>query len=306
LVVAVTLKKNIRAQDVRIVEDHLSFPGVVKIAVAADLDEAAAIRAATLIEEERPAGIRVLHNLPLPPPATLPSSGATNGEEPGPPSAAPPVEGIWYPIGVTAVITPAAASLTAAQKAALTDAVEAAITSFVESLGVGDTVVYNRLVGAIVAVDGVYDVSLDLYPAAATERAGRRNLIPSPPDTRPRLDQLEVTLRGALIALDVAVGVERKGLAATADPAAALEDARTDILRRLNDLLRSLSGPINQSTLLGGLADTETYAVHDLNYTSEFVDEGLRVTAANKEIEPSADQQPWIRSVAVTESVQTT
>jgi hypothetical protein len=142
------------------------------------------------------------------------------------------VEGIWYPLGVKAVVTPSAATLTAGQKSALTTAVEVAIRAFVESLGVGSTVVYNRLVAAIIAVDGVYDVSLDVFPAGG-EPSGRRSLTPTPATTRPRLYNLDVTLRGALIALVVAAQIDRKGLAATADPAQALEDARTDILNRL-------------------------------------------------------------------------
>jgi hypothetical protein len=112
-----------------------------------------------------------------------------------------------------------------------------------------------------------------------------------------------VTLRGALIALDVAAQIERKGLAATADPAQALEDARTDILNRLQTLVASIATPISQPALLGALPDTDTYSVQDLSYTAEFLDEGLRITATNKEIKPADDQEPWVRAVNVTEPV---
>jgi hypothetical protein len=207
---------------------------------------------------------------------------------------------------VKAVVTPSAATLTAAQKAALTDAVEVAIGAFVEDLGVGGTVVYNRLVAAIIAVEGVYDVSVDLFPAAASETSGRRSLTPTPATTRPRLDVLDVSLRGALIALDVAVDIERKGLASTQDPAQALEDARTDILSRLQVLLAGPLTQIDQATLLGALPDTATYSVQELSYTAEFMDEGLRISASNKEITPADDQQAWVRTVNVTEQVQTT
>src|SRR5262249_37014468 len=128
---------------------------------------------------------------------------------------------------------------------------------------------------------------------------------PSPATTRPRLDELDVTLRGALIALDVAVVIQRKGLAAAADPAQALDDARSDIVDRLQQLLASSGGPISQSVLLGALPDTATYAVKELDYTAESLDEGLRISAENREIQPADDQQPWIRAVRVTEAVQT-
>jgi hypothetical protein len=203
-------------------------------------------------------------------------------------------------------VTPTGATLTAAQKAALTDAVEVAIGAFVDGLGVGGTIVYNRLVAAVIAVDGVYDVSLDLFPAAATDQSGRRSLTPTPATTRPRLDVLDVTLRGALIALDVAVTIERKGLAATQDPAQALEDARSDILNRLQALLAAGPAVVDQPALLGALPDTAAYSVQDLSYTAEFMDEGLRISASNKQILPADDQQPWVRHVSVTEPVQTT
>ena len=297
--------EGIREQDVRIEEDHLAFPGLVKVSVASDLTPAESARAAELIELSRPAGVRVVHNLVVPPAPSPPPTSDAHGEDPGPAPPAPAVEGIWYPLGVRAVVTPSAATLTAGQKSALTTAVEVAIGAFVESLGVGSTVVYNRLVAAIIAVDGVYDVSLDVFPAGA-EPSGRRSLTPTPATTRPRLDALDVTLRGALVALDVAVQIERKGLAATADPAQALEDARTDILNRLQTLLASVDTPISRPALLGALPDTDTYSVQDLSYTAEFLDEGLRITASNKEIQPGDDQEPWVRAVNVTEAVQVT
>lgn len=297
--------EGIREQDVRIEEDHLAFPGLVKVSVASDLSDAQSARAAELIEQARPAGVRVVHNLGVAPAPSPPPSSEAHGEDPGPPPPTPPVEGIWYPIGVKAVVTPRGATLTAAQKSALTASVEDAIHAFVAALGVGETVVYNRLVAAIIAVDGVYDVSLDLFPAGATDQSGRRSLTPAPSTTRPRLDVLDVTLRGALIALDVAVAIERRGLAATADPAQALEDARADILNRLQTLLAGITTPINQATLLGALPDTATYSVQELAYTAEFLDEGLRISASNKEIQPADDQQPWVRAVNVTEQVQT-
>lgn len=296
--------EGIREQDVRIEEDHLAFPGLVKVSVASDLSPEQSARAAQLIDEARPAGIRVVHNLVVPPAPSPPPTSDSNGEEPGPPPPTPAVEGIWYPIGVKAVVTPSGATLTAAQKSALTSAVEVSIRAFVDALGVGATVVYNRLVAAIIAVDGVFDVSLDLFPAKAAEQSGRRSLTPTPATTRARLDILDVTLRGALVALDVAVEIERKGLAATEDPAQAIEDARSDILNRLQSLLATIEGPINQAALLGALPDTATYSVQSLSYKAEFLDEGLRISAENKELLPADDQQPWVRSVNVTEKVQ--
>jgi hypothetical protein len=223
---------------------------------------------------------------------------------------------VWFDVGVTAAVTPASAALTAQQKTALTSAVTDAINAFAGLLGVGDTVVYNRLVAAIVDIAGVYDVSLDLYPAGATA-SGRKNLRPVPPDTRPRLQaaNLDVRLRGALIALDVSVEVERKGLAALANADTALGQIRDDVTLRLQAQLAS-GGPITKATLAGALPDTDTYAVvsttvagkveKNLSYAAEFLEEGLRITRQNPEFEPTADQQAWLRTVQVTEASRTT
>ena len=182
-----------------------------------------------------------------------------------------------------------------------------AVSAFVGSLAVGDTVVYNRLVAAIIAVNGVYDVSLDLYPAGATPPTGRRNLIPAPPDTRPRLQasNLDVRLRGALVALDVSIEIERKGVAAIADPATALGQIRQDITQRLQTQVDA-GGAISSATLRGALPDADTYAVQTLSYSAAFLEEGLQITQQNPEFQPTSDQQAWIRQVQVSEASRTT
>jgi len=305
---ALTSVEGIREQDVRIVEDPVAAPGLLTITIASDLDGPRSALAVSLIERTRPAGIRVHHNLVVPPTTQLEPTADTQGEDPGPPlESTASTDPVWFDIGVTAAVTAASATLTAQQKTALTTAVESVVSGFVEQLGVGDTVVYNRLVGAIVDVPGVYDVSLDLYQAAATEHTGRRNLLPKPPDTRPRLQDanLDVHLRGALVALDVSVEVERKGLAVLAERETALGEIHNDVVRRLQEKVAA-GGTISSAELFGAVqTDTETYSVKQLSYTAEFLDEGLRVTRENPQFEPTADQQAWIRNVNVNETSET-
>ncbi len=73
----------IRDQDVRVVEDHIGFPGVLKVTVAVpDLDEAHTRQAIDRLEAVRPAGVRVLHNLVLPPSAVAdPGHGGGGGRD---------------------------------------------------------------------------------------------------------------------------------------------------------------------------------------------------------------------------------
>jgi hypothetical protein len=146
--------------------------------------------------------------------------------------------------------------------------------------------------------------SADVAEVAEVPHAGRQNLFPRPPRLRPRLDVVEVTLRGALVALDLTVAVERLGMALATDPAKALADARDDIAARLADGLATLT-TVDQPGLLGLVAGpTEDYRVEDLHYTAELVDEGLRVVVPDRAVDLSDAEQPWIRSILVTEATQ--
>ena len=90
-------------------------------------------------------------------------------------------------------------------------------------------------------VEGVYDVIIDLFRGTQFAH-GRQNLTPEPPDTRPRLDVLDVKLRGAPIALDVTVIVERIGRRAlNVDKTTELADTTTDLRVRIGNFLAALA-----------------------------------------------------------------
>ena len=300
---ALTTVDGIREQDIFVDEDHVAHAGLVKVTVASDLDPQQQALAAAALEEARPAGIRFEHNLIVPPPPAEvfgPGGGAT----PGPVAVPIITDEVFFPVGVTAVVTPADADLIGPQKASLVNAVIASIEGFMESLGVGEVIVYNKLVTAILAVPGGDDVTLDIYPAQ-TPPTGRQNLF-APSARRPRLDFLDVTLRGALIALDVTVVVERLGIAAALDPVQALANARDSISARLAEVLPTLTPTITPELLFGSLDVTEDYRPEQLSYLAEFVDEGLRIIIPDRQISPASDEQPWLRSVTVGERTQVT
>jgi len=304
IVGALTSVEGIRDQDVLLTEDHLGFPGVVKVTVAAALDEEQAIRAVELIDAHRPAGVRVLHNLPVVAGAVVdPGTGGGGGGDPegsDPAAGGPPPEPInenRYPVGAAAAVTPSSASLSTAQKQALVSSVAATLAAAVERTGVGEPVIYNRVVADIMALEGVYDVVLDLYEAGEPP-TGKQNLRPRPSETRALLVETDVTLRGALIALDVTVAIELIGIAATSDPETEADQARDDINAKLSAGLTTLS-LIEPGTLLTLLPATDRYHVESLSYQAEFVDEGLRVQIPNISITPTGDQQAWLRSLTV-------
>ena len=49
--------------DVLVEEDHLGSPGLVTVTVAAEITDTTSVLASRLLEEVRPAGVRVVHNL---------------------------------------------------------------------------------------------------------------------------------------------------------------------------------------------------------------------------------------------------
>jgi hypothetical protein len=302
----------VREEDIRLAEDHVAFPGTVKITIADPdaLDESMRARAAALIEEYRPAGVRVLHNLPLAPPPTIPPGSGSGGTPPGP----SPTNGIGassettFAIGIKAGITPASAALTTSQKAALRQKVEAAITDLVTHYGIGEHVIYNQIVGAVMALDGVYDVSLDLYrvTSPAGPQAGRQNLPPPSPSMKPRLApaDLIVTMRGALVALDVTVDVQRLGLAATGDAEGALAAIRDEVIAALSAFAATASGTVTPAALQAVLGST-SYTVVRLRYTAELMDEGLRILREDVALPLDPEQQLWVRTVNVIEGATT-
>lgn len=301
IVGALASVKGIRDLDVRVSEDHVGFPGVVKVTVAVpDLDAAHVRQAADLLEAVRPAGIRILHNLDLTPVVTA-DPGPGGGADEGPVVPDSDVtDPVFSSMGVVAAVTPRSATLSADEKTALVASVEDAIRTFVDSRAVGETVIYNQLVTAVMVTDGVQDVVLDLH-RGTTPAHGRQNLAPSPIATRPRLDRLDVTLRGAPIALDVTALVERLGEARDVDAETELADITADLGTRITTYLSALSGPLTRDGLHTQLPDTSRYRVDTISYVAEFVDEGLRVLSQDVEITAAADQQLWLRSLKVSE-----
>ena len=296
---ALSSVEGIREQDIRVSEDHILTPGVVTVTVAVtDLDDARQQRAIDLLEAVRPAGVRIFHNLnPTPSPVADPGpgGGAVDGPPPTPSNIPPDV---FYSVGVKAAVTPRSATLSADEKAALVAEIEQVIRSFVDTRAVGDPVIYNQLVTAIMVVDGVQDVVLDVH--RGTEFAiGRQNLAPEADGTRARLDRLDVTLRGAPIALDVSVIVERIGPGLDVEESVELANTTADIQNRIVDFFALLSGPLTVGGLDTFLTDTDRYRVDRVSYTAEFVDEGLRILSPNVEIQAASDQQLWLRSIAV-------
>ena len=156
----------IQEQDVLVIEDPLNAPGVINVIVAPlqPLTAEQAQYAAQLLDEIRPAGILLRHNLqPAPvPPAPGQQPPPTPPPTPPPPAPAGPPNPALLQVAVSAMVTPQSLTLTPTQQSALESQVTAALQTAADQLGVGAAVVYNALVAAAMSVPGVYDVAIDL------------------------------------------------------------------------------------------------------------------------------------------------
>jgi hypothetical protein len=319
LISALTTLPNVREKDLRVDEDPLRRPGVVTLKVAAELDAAQAARAVQLIEENRPLGVRVLHDLDTP--ETLPSIGPA-APEIDDRDDAPPADttvdtaGLFYPVAIAAVLLPAASGLSSAQRTALKQRGEAALRAFVANAGIGETLVYNGLVAQLMGIEGVSDVSVEMYPVPApvvpegggppspgTPPALRRHNLDVPRSQRASVDPknlgaFAVDVGGELVALDVTVTVTLKGLALLPDidPLVMREDVRQMIAAALRDHIDSLQA-VTLATLKGLLPETEYYRVDAVEYRVEFLDAGIRVGHQNVDLTLDDRQRPWLRQV---------
>ncbi len=173
--------EGIREQDVLVQEDHLTSPGLVRVKVAAAITEETAILASRLLEDHRPAGIRIEHNLPAPTTPIPTTSQDTGGGGDGPPDTpAPALDDVFAPLLARVVVTPADVQLNETQKTRLAEVVEAALVGAIDEIGAGEPVVYNRLVSAVMAVHGVLDAVLEIgVPTTPEQKPLRRyNLRP--------------------------------------------------------------------------------------------------------------------------------
>jgi uncharacterized phage protein gp47/JayE len=298
--------EGIREQDVLVQEDHLNSPGLVHLTVSAKIDQATALLASQVLEEYRPAGVRIAHNLPdpaLPVPTLAEETGGGGDGDPAPAGVEPPDQ-VFDPVITDVVVTPASLQLTEDQRARLTADVQAAVHAVIDDVGAGEVLVYNKIVAAVMAVDGVLDVVVEIgfQSTAAPVDLTRYNLRPNA-GRRPSLaDQdMTVTLRGDRVVLDVSAEVERGPLTAGQETSDALEMIRRDISARLKQAFALSPGHLDEAGLRGMLPADDRYTVETVAWTFELTDEGLVVQDSNVPLTLDPGQVVTVRSVRVSE-----
>ncbi len=308
LLAALTGIPGLREKDVRIAEDPLAHPGVVKLNVALpEMDEQqrqiTLKQAASLIEETRPVGVRVLHNIDAPRPtgAGAPGSGLVPAEGGAPVSVGSTAPSdVFLPVNVEVRVAPATLSLTAQERNDLVSRCEKVVRDFLRDAGIGEILVYNRLIAQLMAVESVLDVAVDLYPQAHPEQPHHKNLVPDNPAVRPVAGVVKVELGGALVMLDVFAGLTLKGAGLLGDPNTARAAARDQIEEQLKTGLQTKPiAELSVEALRGLLTGSDTYTVTSLHYKVEYQDAGVRIHQQDPRLPLSSAEQLWVRKVSL-------
>lgn len=306
LLAALGTLPNVKEKFVRLEEDHLRRPGVVIVNVAAELTAADAARAVQLLEETRPAGVRILHNIDAPP-------ALIAGVPPNPqddPLAGPPpptlVEGLYQPVRVRALILPVSPSLGSADRAALQVTGRDALKRLVADAGIGEALVYNRLIASLMVLDGVLDVALEIYakPAPGATAGPRHQNVALPKTLRPKLadDDLTVEIASEIVAFDVTVTIQLSDDAKATGAEDNLADARAEVAGLLQDGIGLVTGEITPVVLKSRVPGTGVYTVTTLSYTVQYLEAGLRVNDADPSITLGDLERAWVRGVKLTEA----
>jgi uncharacterized phage protein gp47/JayE len=304
---ALTTLTGLREKDVRISEDALAHPGVVKLNVAlptmsADEQQRTIERVVDLIEETRPVGVRILHNIAAPRPtgAAGPGSGVVPDEGPDPATigvTSNPDE-LFLPVDLVVQVAPSTLSLAPQEKSNLESRTRGAVEAFLNEAGIGEILVYNRLVALLMKLEGVLDVVVEMWPQNAPDSAKRKNLVPDNPGVRPVAGVITVEVGGSLLMLDVTVSLALKGAGLLGDPATARAIAQTEIEQQFKDKLPTFSeSSLSVPALRGLLTDSENYTVLDLHYTAEYSDAGVRIHQQDVQLPLTGMERIWVRRV---------
>lgn len=298
----------LREKDMRFSEDAIEHPGVVNLEIALpELSEEQSLdyrqRAMELLEETRPVGIRIRHNIE----ASLPPGPAEPGTGQDTPIEGEPVifgdgegEKLHMPVDVNVTMQPTSLKLTPEEQEGLIALGTEKVNAFIADAGLGETLVYNQLVSNLINIDGVLDVTLEMFPSNKPELSRTRNVMPNQVGARPIAGNIDVQLGNALVALDVSATVNFTGAGEIGNiennASSAASDIRSDLQLALTSFTES---QIDTAILLGLIPGSDSYAATELHYRVEFLDDGIRISQSDIVVPFTGLERFWIRSVSV-------
>lgn len=308
LTAALATIPGLREKDIQIAEDPLAHPGVVKLNVAlpalADADlQVVVARAIALVEETRPVGVRVLYNIDAPSPVgeASPGTGLTPPEGDAPVAVGTVTPGsVFMPVDVNVQLAPTTLSLTPQQRNDLIEQARRTIAEFLAEAGIGEVLVYNRLVARLMEIEGVLDVALEMYPQAHPEEPHHKNVVADNPAVRPIAGVISVEVGGALVLLDLVVSLRLQGAGLLGDASTARAAALSEVGAQLRARLQTRPFPVlTVSALKGLLPASDNYVVEDLHYKVEYQEAGARIHQQDIQLPLTALEQLWVRKVSL-------
>lgn len=303
----------LREKDIRVAEDPIARPGLIEIdlalpALPGDAPDPRPARALALIDATRPAGVRVLANLATPVSAGGPAPPQAGGIPDEGASPVRVVDGarLFYPVDVTAVLAPEVLGLTPADQASMVAAGDAAIRAFIADAGIGEALIYNRLVGQLMAIPGVQDVVLEMRPAGQ-DGPRHRNILPANPGARPAAGSISVRVGALLVLLDVAVRISLRGAGGVGPPDAQRANALREVEERLRAGLARISpdggpgvsGTVNTAALRAMLGEPDSFSIDALHFQASFQDAGLRLLQRDPALPVTGLERFWLGGVSL-------
>ena len=178
---------------------------------------------------------------------------------------------VELPLALDLTVFPDNPRLAGPEQDKLEAALKSVLLAYVDDSAIGGTLVYNRIVGQLMATPGVLDLVLLLTPKAGSGAAGKRNLA-VPAGRRATLAEADITLRfaGAPVQFDFLARVTLKA-------AATRDEAQAQIRQRLVDHFATRPSSIGTAALVALLGPSDLYTLDpaDLSWTAEYEEAGL-------------------------------
>ncbi len=298
----------VKEKFVRLEEDHLTRPGVVIANVAAELTSADASRAVLLLDESRPAGVRVLHNIDAPPALVAAVPPNVRGGPPHRPADTHRGRGPLSARRRARGDPPRSLRRSRAQSARRCRRARGARSPRSSptpgSARRSSTTASSPRSWRSTACSTWRSNSTPSRRRGRVVGARRQNF--SPPGTlRPKLadDDLTVEIASEIVAFDVEVTIVLTDFArSTGNVADTLADARSEVYGLLQDRVGAIAGAITPAALLAQLPPTISYSVSSLDYTVQYLEAGLIVNEDNPTITLGELERPWVRNLHTTEA----
>ena len=297
----------VREKDIRFTEDPIEHPGIVNLDIAlpaltTEQAEDYKRSAVELLEETRPVGVRIRHTIEAAMP--LGAAIATGGQDTDPGDDAPVSTGaldenLHMYVDANVVLQPLLQNLTPGERETLVNAAKTLVEDFIAEAGLGETLVYNQLITQLMGIEGLLDVSLELFPTSKPTDLRTRNVLLGDVGARPVAGTIDVQIGNSLVALDLVVSLTLEGAGTIGNAQSnidnALKEIQSDVQKGLNQFSETQVDPV---VLLALISASSTFQVSNVSYDRvEYIDAGIKVDLKDLPLPYTGLERFWVRSV---------